>query len=491
MAPPAVNVHAEPGTFPPTQSHLGPSNFTFSQDPGVIKSSMCSVFKNDYPSHPHYGRCEKAQPPKLGDVMHQDDRYFSQNESETSKCFEYRYLKKPVLLNVHSKLSQTNFKMDRDTNKFKCFSTTHDNYFTPQMDENYERAKPVLNTTASHIPQGDMEKAEASVSDYRGHFLGHDTRQHKVEKAPSMHQGPPTIKGDPRMTHFDTSTGDQFPGKWQPRVKPFPAPTGTSVPDGDTLKIVMRETTTGQSFPYRGDASSFKPYSSEAVSKMLYQTNLKERDGFGTWNDYVSTASTSFKPKDPNFVRFVPKQHRNHSDFPEGDRQPARDVERVSMTTNKFYHGNPPRGLHNQIVSGANFGTRSNVWFGDPVLGQKSYSTSTGDVFKPKTVPYSHDRTKFHLTSAVPLKYYSSWQSEPTTLSDYQDPKQGKIVPQEEYLDNLRKSHFFPPLKEAMFFHTTHGDLFTPKTSEKYTYDSGRLQKSSVPLGTMQMSANA
>lgn len=49
----------------------------------------------------------------------------------------------------------------------------------------------------------------------------------------------------------------------------------------------------------------------------------------------------------------------------------------------------------------------------------------------------------------------------------------------------LRKSHILPPISKTGYFNTTHNDTFTPKRTEKHSYDAGRLQKSSVPLGTL------
>lgn len=35
--------------------------------------------------------------------------------------------------------------------------------------------------------------------------------------------GPPTVKGDDRMTNFKTSHSDQFQGKWEKPVQTLPA----------------------------------------------------------------------------------------------------------------------------------------------------------------------------------------------------------------------------------------------------------------------------
>ncbi len=71
----------------------------------------------------------------------------------------------------------------------------------------------------------------------------------------------------------------------------------------------------------------------------------------------------------------------------------------------------PARGLHNTIVSGANLRTRSNVWFGEPTLGEMFYDTTTGKTFNPKSVPYSYHRENLMQKSVVPLNYYSECQT--------------------------------------------------------------------------------
>ena len=69
----------------------------------------------------------------------------------------------------------------------------------------------------------------------------------------------------------------------------------------------------------------------------------------------------------------------------------------------------PPPGLHNTIISGAFLRTKSNVLFGTPTLQGTYYSPTTGGTYKPKSVPYTYDRTKFRKANAIPLKYYSKW----------------------------------------------------------------------------------
>lgn len=75
---------------------------------------------------------------------------------------------------------------------------------------------------------------------------------------------------------------------------------------------------------------------------------------------------------------------------------------------NLFSHFQPPLGLHNTIVSGANLLTRSKVSLGDKQLSQTYYDTTNYDTFKENNPSRTYDRTKFHKESNIPVKYYRS-----------------------------------------------------------------------------------
>ncbi|KAL8579720.1 hypothetical protein ACOMHN_046158 [Nucella lapillus] len=204
-------------------SHLGPNNFTIGNDERVTKPSFMSVFKNDYPVHDHYGRSDIAKPPRLGDVMHRDERVI-ERASETVTSFVHRPMAKPVLMDVQNTLRVTNFKMDRDLNKVDAFATTHGHYYQPKYLAQDKKMAKGATIHRSHIPQGDVEKADAPLTNYREKFLGHDPLKHPNIKAPFMHHGgDPTIKGDGRLSHYDTSSTDQFQGRWTSAPATLPA----------------------------------------------------------------------------------------------------------------------------------------------------------------------------------------------------------------------------------------------------------------------------
>ena len=166
---------------------LASSHFAIAQDGNATQPSLMSVFKKDYPPWEFRGKPKGSTPPRPAEIFQKDDRYFNEKASETRKEYEYRYLKKPELVDDADKLRGTNFKMDRDV-RFNSFSTTHNVDYPPKEMENYVRGKSKSDRMQSYIPQGDKEKALEPVSDYKDRYRGHDASLHKPQLAGNMHQ---------------------------------------------------------------------------------------------------------------------------------------------------------------------------------------------------------------------------------------------------------------------------------------------------------------
>ena len=75
----------------------------------------------------------------------------------------------------------------------------------------------------------------------------------------------------------------------------------------------------------------------------------------------------------------------------------------------------------------------------------------------------------------------------PTALASYQDPHQLRMDINPEALDRLKRSHIGAPLGGERQFSTEHLDQYIPKYSNKISVDSGKLQRSTVPLGTLKI----
>ncbi|ELU02621.1 hypothetical protein CAPTEDRAFT_229112 [Capitella teleta] len=460
---------------------LASSHFTISQDPTSTDQSMKSIFRKDYipwkVEKPH-----ASVPPNPSDVLLKDARYFNQRESETKNAYNYQFLEKPVLRDVSEQLRQTNFKMDKDPS-FKCFSTSHNIDYTPKELSGNSGQKP--NPMKSYIPQGDPDKALDPVSDYKDRFRGHDVCSNKVEKATGVIPGASTIQGDDRQRNFITSHVDAYRGNTLPKIDAVKKPTGTNIPLGDPVQV--NDMTTVQQMSYQPyGADQMNPYNKAAVMGKLQETNYKQTDGRNKWSNYVSTMADSYRPVDGGPRQPITTQ-RNHSKIPVGDENQFRNMDRANMTSNRFHYGNPAPMVKPEIISGKDRRTESNVLFGKPELGSEYYETTTASTFQPVSAPYTYKRSDSNNTrSAVPLKYYGDQINGTTYMGDFPNPESGAMHINECAIDRLKNSHIKAPLGKQMEFSTEHLDQFTDKDGKgRLQVDAGRLQKSSVPLGTL------
>ena len=115
--------------------------------------------------------------------------HFQGDKSESTLSYEYRYMKKPVVLGGYQTLRGTNFKPDRDLSKVNSFGTMYDHFFVPKMNSDFQRAGSIHNTYESHLPKGDPERFNQQWTDYHDKYRGHDTSVVKVLRAPCMHEG--------------------------------------------------------------------------------------------------------------------------------------------------------------------------------------------------------------------------------------------------------------------------------------------------------------
>ena len=166
--------------------YLAGSHFTIAQDPEATRPSLKSVFKRDYPAWEILSKPPGAIPPKPADVLQTDFRYFNDKASETRIQYEYRPAPKRELQADRDKLRATNFKMDRDL-RFNSFQTTHARDYVPMRSDTVVQRRQ--NDQKSYIPQGDPEKADDPMSDYKDRYRGIDAVQHRPEIASNKHFG--------------------------------------------------------------------------------------------------------------------------------------------------------------------------------------------------------------------------------------------------------------------------------------------------------------
>eukprot|EP00057_Strongylocentrotus_purpuratus_P035688 XP_800551.1 PREDICTED: uncharacterized protein C19orf45 [Strongylocentrotus purpuratus] len=465
---------------------LTSSHYNIGNDRRLSRSATKrSTFKKDYVAHRFYGRGAPAEPPAPASVMHKDLVAKSADTTETHACYKGTFLPR---VSQCTALTKTNFKMDSD-HRVESFLTSHSQQF--QSPRGMTRSLPNPEPMRSYVPQGDKEKERMPASDYHGNFRGHDTSVIKVPRAPNMHTGgDPTIRGDAR-THapYDTSSKEQFPGKYLPYVRVKPD-FGSSIPTGDTDKLVHRETTQLTSYP-RFSGEVYKPYKRDDAVTKIRETNFKmghskKHDQFGT------TAAAYFDAKVlPPFQKHVPYDN-NASSIPSGDSDPERIQDRTTTTNYSVYHQLPPSNFRNKIISGAMMRTASDVTFGEPRKLSTYYSTTQSDDYPALGKSAFAVRADGHKGTSVPLDVYGDLQNVSTTKDDFPAPFGEGATPNrvlnEDQINKLRASHFDAHIEKNRYFSTTHLDTYTPKRVTPYQYDSNKLQKSSVPIGTLSQS---
>ena len=148
-------------------------------------------------------------------------RFFKDELSETTQSYPAKCQPR-VSFGDANKLRATNFKMDKDLSKFNEYNTTHDSQYTPHIISS--KPKAVENPMKSSLQYGDQDKSENPISDYRDNFLRHDALLTKPKRAANKHltEGSSTFLGDERLSHFETSSAEQFRGLRLPRITPFP-----------------------------------------------------------------------------------------------------------------------------------------------------------------------------------------------------------------------------------------------------------------------------
>nr|XP_054756157.1 testis-expressed protein 45-like [Lytechinus pictus] len=466
---------------------LTASHYRIGNDRRLSRSATKkSTFKKDYVAHRFYGRGDPAEPPAPASVMHKDLVARSADTTETHASYKGTFLPR---VSQCTALTKTNFKMDSD-HRVESFLTSHSQEF--QTPIAMTRSLPNPEPMRSYVPEGDKEKERMPASDYHGNFRGHDTSVIKVPRAPCMHTGgEPTIRGDSR-THepYDTSSKEQFPGRYLPYVAVKPDLAGSSIPQGDIDKLVHRETTQLTSYP-RFSGEVYKPYQRDDAVTRIRDTNFKMGHS-KKYDQFSTTAADNFSAKIlPPFQKHVPYDS-NASSIPSGDMDPERIMDRTTATNYSIYHQLPHSKFRNKIVSGAMMRTASDVTFGEPRKLSSYYSTTQSDDYPALGKSAFAVRADGLQNSSVPLDVYGDVRTVSTTKDDFPPPYGEGVTPNrvlgEDQVNKLRASHFDAHIEKNRYFDTTHLATYTAKQVIPYKYDSNKLQKSSVPIGTFSQS---
>ncbi|EDO34290.1 predicted protein [Nematostella vectensis] len=469
---------------------LSASHFSISQEdrwgPGRDPKAYQSIFKKDYPPLPLTKRGRIPSPPPAG-IMHKDDRY-ADHASLTRTHFVEKPLKKTQYSGSEYALRKTNFKMDSDT-QLKSFDTTHKEYFPVRSLSNAQNPAGTGKTEwmKSSIPQGDKEKELWPQSDYKSRFLGEQLGRGSLVRVRGDQEGKDTITGDRRTQNgqFNTTTKSEFIGHYLPKQMQDPAlkAGGSNIPQGDQEKCNYSTSTQQVSFR-RPTISKFAPFNREEAVHKLRQTTFQLGDR-RVPHHLQSTAAHSYPcPSHTDRSKAV-NLSMGDSSFPQGDLDPMRSHERICRTTNDLFFGHPALGHRNPIVDGSNLRTVSNVHLGG-AKGKRFYDTSMKSDYQAVPCTYKQPASGTTTNSSIPLDYYAGEVTLPTTWSDF--PSHAgfpKLLPNPAALSNLKMSHIVPPIPGEREFSTTHQRTYTPKKTSRLDSKLGSLQRSSVPIGTL------
>ena len=464
---------------------LAASHFQIGKEPQWLSRvdplAYKSTFQEDYPPRKSE-RIGLANIPPPAFIMHKDDKI-------RVKCSITReqFIPAPSCDETYSgkSLTKTNFKMDRD-DRIDTFLTTHDYYYRP-ISKNLQSKQLKLpwQPMKSHIPQGDKEKEYWPESDYKKNFHQKNLIC-RDEIINDTFVGPNTIKGDQRShecsSMFNTTSRREFPaynGHRKAAVPDHVQYPKTLIPCGDNL---CHESTHQVSFKGKFPSISALFDRNQALSE-LQKTTF--RNGDNRLDCFRTTADDCYRYNTPTDNSLVTKLNMGKSSFPEGDRDPIRSAQRISSTVNRSDYKPPPKDYHNHIVDGSKFDNVSTVSFGNDK--NTHYQTTMESNFPIKHGKYEKVATET-THSSIPFTHYGNLVSNSSYRIDYL-PTNGvkKLSPNKVALDNLRQSHIGDPIQGLREFSTTHSDTYTPKeTPHLMNIDTGRLQKSSIPIGTLQ-----
>lgn len=152
-----------------------------------------STFVSDYPPWPIDAKPKAAEPPRPAGVLNEDHQHYRMTASETKREYDRKALAARDQGADPDRLRATNFKMDGD-DRLKTFETTQKSDYTrKQGDGGIWALNKRNNPQKSCLPQGDPEKADMPVSDYRARYVEHDLGLHAAKKAENRHRGKSTV----------------------------------------------------------------------------------------------------------------------------------------------------------------------------------------------------------------------------------------------------------------------------------------------------------
>ena len=143
------------------------SHFSLANDNRYVFHSMETTTHKDYIPPPNNLKPDAAIPHKPSNFMHRDKEKINMKLSETGYSFPKKQSVHEDMRDKYDSLYKTNFKMYSD-DRIDSFQTTQDLHYKPlpkSKSSAFSSLEKILRK--SHFPQGDREKAELPISNYR------------------------------------------------------------------------------------------------------------------------------------------------------------------------------------------------------------------------------------------------------------------------------------------------------------------------------------
>ena len=480
-----------------------------------------STFKNDYKHCGLAGKADFIDPPFPAQIQHRENG-LDMSSSITVARTAYHHPGNNLKTMIDpQKEARTSFKMG-DNEKCGMNGETEQNKSFQPRTENI-RMNPRIDITevknkfmTSDVPNGDSKKCNSKGTNYSEEHQWQNVNS--KQRACGNHY---TVASANDHIHANTNNKIRFQTSTQNMYSPHPniKPSGpnhaeaanlrgcTSVPTGDCKHprnqkdwTILRDV-----FPrYRGENLR-----NPRVPDDRYTTSIK----MGKTKDlkFMSEHAGRYNEISPGYMYPLERTNieRNHSDIPEGD-----GLMHMSKSSNNCFYRNP--NMKTRLITTRNKNrNQSAVNFGNSGRHYESTTDASYTAHAPESHPEIHAKTKPHdktVNNLVPLRYREQYstaeystsnnnsnkQLATITTSDFNDKKcYKKLELNEVKLESLKRSHWDKNyLQNRKGEHmmitqcSTQDDLYRPPgvdayRKEKQLHDSGWLQRSNVPIGTL------
>ncbi|CAB4006478.1 Hypothetical predicted protein [Paramuricea clavata] len=470
--------HLDPALPKSTFHHIGQD---IKKSDSTCENIYKSSIKRDFPALGYVTRQSRIPSPKSAKIFSVEAR-INEQKSLTATHFAKQNVTERATLSEVAKLASGTknlMKMDVD-NRAMSFDTTNKLYFPARV---LEMVKGKDDMMRSSIPQGDKEKVRLPLSNYKQSFP--EDQLSKLDVATlAQFKTPPVLRGDTRSydDQFETTNSKTFGGHCitLQKLKAIKN-NGCSIRHGDPDKCLYSVTTSKKFFKE-------KPFERVDPCGPNYVSNIVLGDDRGEWSlkNYKTNRGPLPRVETQHLVSRLAKLNMAKSSLPMGDMDPDRAQKRITQTTSKSFFRKPVVLFPYAKVNGAYLLTKSKIKFGTK-NAVTQHNTTTRSNFPAMSEPVKR-RDCQTTNSNVCLDYYGDESNQSPTVCDFY-PHIGakRLLPNPNSIAKLTASHIQLPKTLTSEFRTSHNISYPPKQSKRETYEAGRLHKSSIKLGNINV----